>query len=67
MLKKANTFFYYLVVFRLSEQDKVINSINNNSNFLYWNLHYHNLYNCLLMFHIHVYQMKKWVELGMCM
>ena len=64
MLKKANIFFDCLVFFRLSGRDEFINSISNSSNFLYWNLHYDNLYNCCIN---DVYQMKKWVELGMCM
>ena len=37
-VKEANNFFYYLIFFRLTGRDKFINSISNNSNFLYLNL-----------------------------
>ena len=49
MFKKANKFPCF---FRLSGQDGFINSINNNSNLLYWSLHYHNLYNVCIVSHI---------------
>ena len=62
----ANNFFCNtLFFFRLSGRDEFINSISNKTSYIGTFIII--CITFVLMFHMHVYQMKKWVELGMCM
>ena len=50
--KRQNNFFVLPCFSFGSGRDEFMNSISNNSNFLYWNLHYYHLYNfCINVSH----------------